>query len=79
MWLTSLTGCPSAEIAYESATEESGSRSVLYRCGTEPLAEVQLLGLTLKAGRSAAWQLVAKLTDRVERVVIPGDTHFVWR
>ncbi len=78
-WLATLTGCSSAEIAYQSASELSGSLAVFYRCGTEPLAEVRLLGLTLKSGRSAAWQLVARLADRVERVVVPGDTRFMWR
>ena len=78
-WVAGLTGCPSAEIADQSTSDQSGAVSVRYRCGTESLAEVHLLGLTLKSGRSASWQLVAKLTDRVERVVVPGDTRFVWR
>ena len=61
-------------VQYVSESERGGRRTVTYDC-LGSVAKVRMVPLT----GTAAWELTAELGGAVDRVLLPGATHFIWR
>ncbi len=74
-WLANLVACDDL-IVGDTTYHDDDSFTAVYRCGDRVIATVVMRGVTL--GRSANWELMAQLPDRLERAMIPGNARFVW-
>ena len=73
-WLADLTHVDINAIQFLAETERAGRRTVTYDCA----GTVGKVRMGPVAG-AAAWELTAEVGPTVDRVVVPGTTHFVWR
>jgi len=78
-WLANVIGCAREELTYESEREVGGVLTISYSRGGMRLATVDLAALPLNDSQRAAWELLARFRDHVERVEVPATTRFVWR
>jgi thiazole synthase ThiGH ThiG subunit len=74
-WLANLVRCDDL-IVGETTYHDDDSFTAVYRCGGAEVATVVMRGISL--AKTAHWELLAQLPDRVERAMLPGDARFVW-
>lgn len=78
-WLASVLGCAREELTFESEREVDGVLTVTYSREGSTLASVDLAAMPMGEARKGAWQLLAQVGDRIERVQVPARTRFAWR
>ena len=74
-WLADLVPCEDL-IVGETTYHDDDSFTAVYQCGDKEIATVVMRGISL--AKTANWELMAQLPDRIERALIPGDARFVW-
>ena len=74
-WLANLVACDELVVG-ETTYHDDDSFTAVYRCGGRKIATVMMRGVTLY--KTANWELMAQLPDRIERAMVPGNARFVW-
>ena len=74
-WLSNLVACDDL-IVGETTYHDDDSFTAVYKCGGKNTVTVVMRGITL--AKTANWELMAQLPDRIERAMVPGNARFVW-
>src|SRR4051812_32894058 len=75
-WLADLGRCSAGDVHYVEETHRRGRMVVTYECaGHRATVRVAPMG----GVAAAAWEVTAQFDGRIERVVVPGDTRFIWQ